>query len=56
MKGVKKEEMEGFEGMIEEVKKGKGVGVEKEVEVEEVKRVVVGFKEGVKKERGEELG
>ena len=47
MKPVNKEEVDPFEAIIEEVKKAKGVELDNELEVEDLKELVVRFKKAI---------
>ena len=49
MKPVNKEDIDPFEAIIEEVKKAKGVRLDNELDVDDLKTLVVRFKEAVKK-------
>lgn len=44
-----------FEAIIEEVKKAKGVRLDNELDVDDLKTLVVRFKEAVKKQTGQEF-
>ena len=55
MKPVNKEDIDPFEAIIEEVKKDKGVRLDNELDVDELKTLVVRFKEVVKKKTGQEF-
>ena len=50
MKPVNKEDIDPFEAIIEEVKKAKGVRLDNELDVDDLKTLVVRFKEAVKKQ------
>ena len=52
MKPVNKEDIDPFEAIIEEVKKAKGVRLDNELDVDDLKTLVVRFKEAVKKQTG----
>ena len=55
MKPVNKEDIDPFEAIIEEVKKAKGVRLDNELDVDDLKTLVVRFKEAVKKQTGQEF-
>lgn len=55
MKPVNKEDVDPFEAIIEMVKKEKGVKLDNELEVEDLKRLVVLFKEAILKGTGKEF-
>ena len=55
MKPVNKEDVAPFEAIIEMVKKEKGVKLDNELEVEDLKRLVVLFKEAILKGTGKEF-
>jgi len=52
MKPTSKEEIDPFEKIIDEVKEKKGVDLDTELEVEDLKELVTKFKEAVKKQTG----
>ena len=52
MKPTSKEEIDPFEEIIDEVKEKKGVDLDTELEVEDLKELVTKFKEAVKKQTG----
>ena len=55
MKPTNKEDMDPFEEIIEDVKKHKGVRLDNELEVEDLKELVVRFKAAVKAQTGKEF-
>ena len=55
MKPVNKEDIDPFEAIIEDVKKAKGVRLDNELDVDDLKTLVVRFKEAVKKQTGQEF-
>ena len=55
MKPTNKEDIDPFEAIIEEVKEGKGVKLDNELEVEDLKVLVKKFKEAVKKQTGHDF-
>jgi len=55
MKPTKKEDIDPFEAIIEEVKEAKGVKLDNELEVEDLKVLVKKFKEAVKKQTGHDF-
>ena len=55
MKPVNKEDIDPFEAIIEDVKKAKGVRLDNELDVDDLKTLVVRFKEAVKKQTGREF-
>ena len=52
MKPVNKEDVDPFEAIIEEVKHAKGVKLDNELEVEDLKELVKRFKAAVKQQTG----
>ena len=55
MKPVNKEDIDPFEAIIEEVKEAKGVKLDNELEVEDLKELVVKFKAAVKAQTGKDF-
>jgi len=55
MKPTNKEDIDPFEAIIEEVKESKGVKLDNELEVEDLKVLVKKFKEAVKKQTGHDF-
>ena len=55
MKPVNKEDIDPFEAIIEEVKEAKGVKLDNELEVEDLKELVAKFKAAVKAQTGKEF-
>ena len=55
MKPVNKEDIDPFEAIIEEVKETKGVKLDNELEVEDLKELVVKFKAAVKAQTGKDF-
>lgn len=55
MKPVSKEDIDPFEAIIEEVKKAKGVKLDNELDVEDLKTLVTRFKAAVKKQTGKDF-
>ena len=55
MKPVNKEDIDPFEAIIEEVKEAKGVKLDNELAVEDLKELVVKFKAAVKEQTGEDF-
>ncbi len=55
MKPVNKEDIDPFEAIIEEVKEAKGVKLDNELEVEDLKELVVKFKAAVKAQTGHDF-
>jgi len=55
MKPTNKEDIDPFEAIIEEVKEAKGVKLDNELEVEDLKVLVKKFKEAVKKQTGHDF-
>ncbi len=55
MKPVKKTDIDPFEAIIEDVKKAKGVKLDNELEVEDLKELVVRFKAAVKQQTGKDF-
>ena len=55
MKPVNKEDIDPFEAIIEEVKESKGVKLDNQLEVEDLKTLVKKFKEAVKKQTGKDF-
>ena len=55
MKPTNKDDIDPFEAIIEDVKKNKGVKLDNELEVEDLKELVVRFKEAVKEQTGKDF-
>ena len=55
MKPVNKEDIDPFEAIIEEVKEAKGVKLDNELEVEDLKELVAKFKAAVKEQTGKDF-
>lgn len=55
MKPVNKEDVDPFEAIIEKVKKEKGVKLDNELEVDDLKKLVVLFKEAIKSQTGKDF-
>lgn len=55
MKPTNKEDIDPFEAIIEQVKEEKGVELDNQLEVEDLKRLVTLFKEAVKKQTGHDF-
>ena len=55
MKPVNKEDIDPFEAIIEEVKETKGVKLDNELEVEDLKELVAKFKQAVKNQTGKDF-
>src|SRR5574344_994252 len=55
MKPTNKEDIDPFEAIIEDVKKAKGVRLDNELEVEDLKELVVRFKAAVKAQTGKDF-
>ena len=55
MKPVNKEDIDPFEAIIEEVKEAKGVKLDNELEVEDLKELVAKFKQAVKNQTGKDF-
>ena len=55
MKPTNKEDIDPFEAIIEEVKEEKGVELDSDLEVEDLKKLVARFKEAVKKQTGKDF-
>ncbi len=55
MKPTNKDDIDPFEAIIEDVKKKKGVRLDNELEVEDLKELVVRFKEAVKSQTGKDF-
>ncbi len=55
MKPVNKEDIDPFEAIIEEVKEAKGVKLDNELEVEDLKELVAKFKAAVKQQTGKDF-
>ena len=55
MKPTNKEDIDPFEAIIEEVKEAKGVSLDNELEVEDLKELVVRFKAAVKAQTGQDF-
>ncbi len=55
MKPVNKEDIDPFEAIIEQVKEEKGVKLDNELEVEDLKELVVRFKAAVKEQTGQDF-
>ena len=55
MKPTKKEDIDPFEAIIEEVKHAKGVKLDNELDVEDLKALVIRFKAAVKKQTGKDF-
>ena len=55
MKPVNKEDIDPFEAIIEEVKEAKGVKLDNELEVEDLKELVAKFKAAVKEQTGKDV-
>ena len=55
MKPTNKEDIDPFEAIIEDVKKNKGVRLDNELEVADLKELVVRFKEAVKAQTGKDF-
>ena len=55
MKPVNKEDIDPFEAIIEEVKEAKGIKLDNELDVEDLKTLVARFKSAVKKQTGKDF-
>lgn len=55
MKPVNKDDIDPFEAIIEEVKEAKGVKLDNELDVDDLKTLVVRFKDAVKKQTGKDF-
>lgn len=55
MKPVNKDDIDPFEAIIEEVKEAKGVKLDNELDVDDLKTLVVKFKDAVKKQTGKDF-
>ena len=55
MKPVNKDDVDPFEAIIDEVKEAKGVALDNELEVDDLKTLVVRFKEAIIKQTGKEF-
>ena len=55
MKPVNKEDIDPFEAIIEDVKKAKGVRLDNELDVDDLKQLVVRFKAAVKQQTGQDF-
>ena len=55
MKPVNKDDVDPFEAIIDDVKKAKGVALDNELEVDDLKTLVVRFKEAIIKQTGKEF-
>ena len=55
MKPVNKEDIDPFEAIIEEVKEAKGIKLDNELDVEDLKMLVARFKSAVKKQTGKDF-
>ena len=55
MKPVNKEDIDPFEAIIEEVKEAKGITLDNELDVEDLKTLVARFKSAVKKQTGKDF-
>ena len=55
MKPVNKDDVDPFEAIIEDVKKAKGVKLDNELEVDDLKELVVRFKKAIVKQTGKEF-
>lgn len=55
MKPTSKEDIDPFEAIIEEVKKAKGVKLDNELDVEDLKTLVSKFKAAVKAQTGQDF-